>query len=96
MVLVLRAGPPRPKAAPPTDEEKIALFDRLFAYVGSYQVQAARVVHALDGSWNDLWTGTTETRRLSFEEDGLVYTTLETIDPMDGQRCTYRDEFERA
>ena len=85
MVFVLRAGRPRPKAAPPTDEEKIALFDSLFAYVGNYQVQAGRVVHALDGSWNELWTGTTQTRPLSFEEGRLVYTTPETIDSMVGE-----------
>ena len=96
MVFVLKADRPRPKAAPPTDEEKIALFDSLFAYVGRYEVEADRVVHTIEGSWNELWTGTTQTRLLSFENDKLVYTTPETIDPMDGQLCTYRVEFERA
>jgi len=96
MVFVLKAGRPRPKAVPPTDEEKIALFDSLFAYVGRYEVEADRVVHTLEGSWNELWTGTTQTRLLSFEGDRLVYTTPETVDPMDGRLCTYRVEFERA
>lgn len=96
MVFVLKANRPRPKTVPPTDQEKIALFDSLFAYVGRYEVEADRVVHTLDGSWNELWTGTTQTRLLSFEGYRLLYTTPETIDPMDGQLCTYRVEFVRA
>jgi hypothetical protein len=96
MVFVLKSRRPRPKGSTPTAEEKVALFDTLFAYVGSYTVEADRVVHKLDGSWNELWTGTTQTRLLSFEDDKLVYSTPETVDPMDGKLNTYRVEFERA
>ncbi|MDF2463894.1 MAG: hypothetical protein K0Q43_2129, partial [Ramlibacter sp.] len=31
-----------------------------------------------------------------FDNERLIYTTAETVDPMDGQRCTYRVTFERA
>lgn len=96
MVFVLKSSRPMPRSTLPTPEEKIALFDSLFAYVGSYEVEADRVVHHIDGSWNELWTGTTQTRLLSFEDGRLVYTTPETVDPMDGKLCTYRVEFERA
>lgn len=96
MVFVLKSGRPRPMGKTPTPEEKIALFDTLFAYVGSYAVEEDRVTHKLDGSWNELWTGTTQTRFLSFEDGRLVYLTPETLDPMDGQLCVYRVEFERA
>ena len=74
----------------------MALFDTLFAYVGSYTVEVDRVVHKLDGSWNELWTGTTQTRLLSFEDGKLIYSTPEMADPMDGRLNTYRVEFERA
>jgi hypothetical protein len=96
MVFVLKSARPRPKANPPTPEEKLALFDSLFAYVGSYAVEADRVVHTLDGSWNELWTGTTQIRLLSFEGERLVYTTPETVDPMDGKLCVYKVRFERV
>lgn len=96
MVFVLKSGRPKPKASPPTPDEKLALFDTLFAYVGRYEVEDDRVVHELDGSWNELWTGTTQTRFLSFRDGHLIYTTPETIDPMDGKPCTYRVEFERV
>lgn len=96
MVFVLKSGRPKPKSNPPTTEEKVALFDSMFAYVGTYRVEADRVIHSLDGSWNELWTGTTQTRMLSLQNARLIYTTPETVDPMDGKLCVYRVEFERA
>ena len=96
MVFVLRSGRPRPTMNPPTDKEKAALFDTMFAYVGTYVVEADRVIHTLDGSWNELWTGTRQTRLLSFEDGNLVYTTPETVDPMDGKLCTYKVTSARA
>jgi hypothetical protein len=96
MVLVLRSGRVRPVANVPTDKEKVALFDTMFAYTGTYEVEADRVIHTLDASWNELWTGTRQTRILSFEDGRLIYTTPETIDPMDGRLCVYTVTFERA
>lgn len=96
MVFVLKRGRPKPGSSPPTDAEKVALFDSLFAYVGTYAVDRDRVVHTLDGSWNELWTGTQQTRLLGFEDGRLIYTTPEAVDPMTGELCTYRVTFERA
>jgi Lipocalin-like domain len=96
MVFVLRGQRQRPSGTVPTSEEKVALFDSMFAYVGTYRVQADRVIHSLDGSWNELWSGTQQTRLLTLEKDHLVYGTPQTVDPMDGELCTYRVEFERA
>ena len=68
----------------------------MFAYVGTYVVENDRVIHTLEGSWNELWTGTQQTRLLSFESGRLIYTTPETVDPMDGKICTYKVTFEQA
>lgn len=96
MVFVLKSDRPKPRSIPFSPQDKIALFDSMFAYVGSYEVQADKIIHTLDGSWNESWTGTKQTRLLSFHGERLVYTTPETVDPMDGRLCTYRVEFERA
>lgn len=96
MVFVLRSGRHCPESNPPSAAEKIALFDSMMAYVGSYEVYENRVVHTLDGSWNELWTGTTQTRFLNFEGEKLVYTTPEMLDPMVGSLCTYRVVFEKV
>lgn len=68
---------------------------RLHQLCAGRAVEGVRL-HTLDGSWNELWTGTRQTRLLSFEDEHLIYTTPETVDPMDGRLCTYRVEFERA
>jgi hypothetical protein len=90
MVLVLRGDRLSPSENPPTESEKVALFDSMFAYAGSYTVESDRVIHHLDASWNELWTGTLQTRFISFENEQLIYTTPETVDPMDGKLCTYK------
>jgi hypothetical protein len=96
MVFVLRSGRPRPSSNLPTATEKIALFDTMFAYVGTYSVESDRVIHTLDGSWNELWTGTRQIRFFSLEDGRLIYTTPQAVDPMDGKLSTYKVIFERA
>jgi len=96
MVFVLRSKRARPASSPPSDPEKIALFDSMFAYVGTYVVESDRVIHTLDGSWNELWTGTQQIRFLTFRGDQLVYTSPEAIDPMNGQLCTHEVVFSRG
>jgi hypothetical protein len=95
MVFVIRRERCRPASALPSQAEKIALFDSMFAYVGTYVVEADRVVHSIDASWNELWTGTRQTRYVAFRGGRLIYTTPETIDPMDGRLCTYEVTFSR-
>src|SRR5262249_11205533 len=46
--LILKNNRARPEQLPPSDEEKIALFDTMFAYSGSYTVESDRVVHHVD------------------------------------------------
>ncbi|MGN6806734.1 MAG: lipocalin-like domain-containing protein [Trinickia sp.] len=95
MVFVLKSGRLMPTSNPPSNEDKIALFDSMFAYVGTYVVQSDRVIHTVDGSWNELWTGTQQIRLITVEGARLVYRTPETVDPMDGQLCTYEVTFSR-
>src|SRR4051812_30308802 len=44
--------------ADPTDEERATLWNTMFAYAGSYTVDANKVMHHVDISWNQVWTGT--------------------------------------
>src|SRR5262249_5348876 len=56
--LILKNNRARPEQLPPSDGEKITLFDTMFAYSGSYTVESDRVVHHVDLSSNEEWTGT--------------------------------------
>ncbi|MCM2253820.1 MAG: lipocalin-like domain-containing protein [Ramlibacter sp.] len=96
MVLVLKRDRPRPASGIPSEKEKIGLYDTMFAYCGTYDVEEGQVIHTIDASWNENWTGTRQIRLLSFEAGRLVYTTHDTTDPMDGKQCTYRVMFERT
>jgi Lipocalin-like domain len=62
MVLVLNRSRKKPVGLMPTSEEKIALYDTMFAYSGTYTVKSDRVIHHLDMSWNETWTGTEQVR----------------------------------
>ena len=56
-----------PRDAVPSDEEKIKLFGTLLAYAGTYTVDPDKVVHHLDISWNQAWTGTDQVRFYKLE-----------------------------
>ena len=96
IALVLKRHRPMPSQVPPTPAEKIQLFDSIFAYAGTYTVEADRVVHHIDTSWNEAWTGTHQVRLCEFAANRLTYRSLPTRDPMDGRDCIYTIELEKV
>jgi Lipocalin-like domain len=40
-----------PRDHAPTDDERVALHKTMFAYAGTYSVQAGKVIHHVDISW---------------------------------------------
>ena len=60
--LIIRNNRTRPEQLPPLDEEKIALFDTMFAYSGRYKVESDRVVNHVDLRWDEAWSGTDQGR----------------------------------
>lgn len=95
MVLVLRRNRQCPVNALPTEAEKRALFESMFAYAGRYQIELDCVIHELDATWNERWTGISQIRPLRFDGERLVYTSPATVSPMDGPACTHAMAFER-
>jgi Lipocalin-like domain len=61
-----------PAAPTPPDHERVALHDTMFAYAGRYSVEAGKVIHHVDISWNEVWTGTDQIR--VFEVNGNTLT----------------------
>jgi Lipocalin-like domain len=51
-----------PQGAAPTDDERVTLYETMFAYAGTYTVGAGKVIHHVDISWNHVWTGTDQVR----------------------------------
>jgi hypothetical protein len=96
MVLVLRGDRKKPEGLVPIDAEKIALYDSMFAYAGTFSVDDEKVVHHIDMSWNEAWTGTTQIRFLKLQGDQLTYISAPARNPMNGRDCVHTVIFRRA
>src|SRR5262245_43109286 len=69
--IVVGDGRRPPARAAPTDAEKIELFSAMGAYAGTYSVKGDKVIHHIDISWNEAWTGTDQVRQFKIEGDTL-------------------------
>jgi len=58
----------------PTDEERIKLYGSMVSYAGTYTMDAEKVIHHVDISWNQSWTGTDQVRFYKLEGDTLTIT----------------------
>ena len=47
----------KPREVVPTDEERVKLFSTMISYAGTYTFDAEKVIHHVDISWNQNWTG---------------------------------------
>jgi len=74
MVIVV----PDNRKPPKVDEDRIALHKYMVAYSGRYSVDGGQVVHHVDVSWNQAWTGTALVRFFKREGDKLTITTAPT------------------
>jgi hypothetical protein len=95
MFLILKSNRKPPQRSPPSDEEKIALYDTMFAYSGSYTVESDRVIHHVDMSWNEAWSGTEQVRYGALHDHTLTYRTAAAKNPFDGLEVTHEAIFER-
>ncbi len=93
--LVVKRNRPRPANPPPSDEDKIALYDSMLAYAGTYTVDHEKAVHHVDASWNEAWTGTDQVRFYTLDGDRLTISGAPAPDPYTGQEIVHRIAFER-
>lgn len=57
-----------PVTVPPTDQERISLYNSMIAYAGTYDIDGSNVHHHVDTAWNQIWVGSTQSRQ--FRIDG--------------------------
>ena len=85
MVLITRSDRPKPDSTDKmTDEQRSRLFSSMLAYSGTYKFDGETIEHHIDGSWNQVWTGTTQIRNVKKDGDRLIYTTQPGPSPIDG------------
>jgi hypothetical protein len=84
-----------PTGSTPSDHERASLHDTMFAYSGTYSVEANMVIHHVDISWNEVWTGTDQIRL--FEVNGNMLTLATRItNPADGTEAHYALVWEKV
>ena len=75
----------KPRDANPTDEQRAKLHQTMTAYAGTYAVLPDKVIHHVDISWNEAWTGTDQVRFFKLNGNILTITTAPNKSPMDGR-----------
>ena len=96
MVLVVKNDRKGPAAIVPTDQERVALYGSMLAYSGTYTVDKEKVVHHIDTSWNQAWTGTSQTRFYRIDGKTLTLTGAPAKDAIDGQESVYTVVWEKV
>jgi hypothetical protein len=96
-VLIISDNRPKPTdLAKMTDQERIVLFKTMIAYGGTYTYDGKKVVHHIDISWNENWTGTDSEREVKIEGNKLILSTHPHTDPIDGKITTAVVTWERV
>jgi len=93
--MVVERNRAKPTATPPSDAEKVRLFDSMLAYSGTYEMFDDRVVHRPDASWNQIWTETDQVRFFRFEGGRLHLWGALAVDPFTGKQVIHRMTFEK-
>ena len=73
--------PKPPDLAKLTDQERAELFKTMAAYAGTFKVEGTRVLHHVDISWNENWTGSVQVRSFRLEGRRLIITADPRLGP---------------
>ena len=74
-----------PRDVVPTNDERVKLFSTMISYAGTYTFDAEKVVHHVDISWNQNWTGTEQVRFYKLDGDTLTITSAPAKNFTDGR-----------
>lgn len=89
LAILVKENRPKPAdLAKLTDAERAELFKSLIAYGGTFTVEGNRLVHNVDISWNENWTGTAQRRTFRIEGRRLTISTDPAVSGLDGKRVT--------
>jgi len=75
----------KPRNVNPDDEERVKLHQTMFAFAGTYTLEGGKVIHHVDISWNEAWTGTDQIRFYKLDGNTLTITTAPNKSTYDGR-----------
>lgn len=77
-----------PTTIPPSDQERISLYNSMIAYAGTYNIEGSNVHHHVDASWNQVWVGSTQSRQFRIDGKTLYIKTFPAKSAIDGKEST--------
>ena len=86
--ILMRDGRKAPATNPPSDQERVYLYNSMVAYAGTYTIKGNEVHHHIDASWNQTWVGTTLSRQFRIEGKTLYIKTFPDKGTVDGIEST--------
>ena len=93
--LIVRGDRKRPAGAVAAPSEIEALFKSAVSYTGKFSVAGNQVIHHVDASMNEVWTGTVQRRTATFDGARLMLATPPSLDPLDGLNSVRTMTWER-
>jgi hypothetical protein len=83
LALITRSDRKAPAGARATPQEAEALYRSMLSYSGPYTLEDGVVTHHVDISWNESFTGDKQRRHYRFEDDLLILSTPQSLDPIE-------------
>jgi hypothetical protein len=71
-----------------TDQESIGLYRGLISYAGTYSIDGSNILHHIQASWNQAWTGTTQVQQFNVDGSTLFLRTGPTKSPLTGKQSS--------
>lgn len=79
-----------------TDKDKVALYNTIIAYGGTYTFDGKTLKIKVDTSWNESWNGTEQVRTITFDGNRKISTAPPTVGTLDGKLRALVNVWERV
>src|SRR5436190_9872797 len=86
----------KPAGAAVSDAEAVPLFRTLASGSGTYKVEGSVITSTYDSSWNQLWTGTSQKRKIEIVGNKLTLTSATLRSDATGLEIVIQTTFERV
>jgi Lipocalin-like domain len=71
-----------------TDPESIELYRGLISYAGTYAINGHSIIHHIEASWNQAWTGSTQVSQFNIDGGSLFIRTGSEKSPLTGRQSS--------
>jgi Lipocalin-like domain len=81
-VILVKESRAHPAELLATDPESVGLYRGMISYAGTYEVDGSKIIHHIQVSWNQAWTGTTQTQQFNVDGSTLFLRTGLSKNPL--------------